>query len=51
LADPTKANTKLGWKPLLSFEKLVRMMVDEDIRILKNKLTSSATDIPAARAA
>jgi GDPmannose 4,6-dehydratase len=51
LANPAKAIAKLGWKPLVSFEKLVRMMVDEDIRVLRNKLTSSATDIPAVRAA
>jgi len=51
LANPAKVNEKLGWKPLVSFERLVRMMVDEDMRILTNKLTSSSTDIPAIRAA
>lgn len=47
LSDPTKANTKLGWKPLVSFDQLVRMMVDEDLRILRQKNTTT----PVARAA
>jgi GDPmannose 4,6-dehydratase len=42
LSDPTKANTKL-----VSFDQLVRMMVDEDLRILRQK----ATTTPVARAA
>jgi GDPmannose 4,6-dehydratase len=35
LADPTKARTKLGWQPEVSFEQLVRMMVDEDLAQLR----------------
>jgi len=31
LADPTKAREKLGWKPQVSFEQLVEMMVRADI--------------------
>ena len=31
LADPTKANKKLGWQPEVSFEEMIRMMVKEDI--------------------
>ncbi|MFG0317934.1 MAG: GDP-mannose 4,6-dehydratase, partial [Planctomycetota bacterium JB042] len=31
LADPTKANEELGWKPEVSFEGLVHMMVDADL--------------------
>lgn len=49
LSDPTKAKTKLGWEPEVSFDRLVRMMVDEDVRQLKHKLTSAPK--PAARAA
>ncbi|MBA2449841.1 MAG: GDP-mannose 4,6-dehydratase [Chloroflexi bacterium] len=30
-ADPTKARTVLGWVPEVSFEDLVRMMVDADL--------------------
>ncbi len=33
LADPTKAQTKLGWKPSVSFEGLVKMMVDSDLAL------------------
>ena len=31
LGDPTKAKTKLGWKPAVDFKTLVRMMVDADM--------------------
>jgi GDPmannose 4,6-dehydratase len=30
LADPSKARARLGWAPKVSFEHLVKMMVDED---------------------
>lgn len=33
-AKPEKAMTKLGWKPKVSFDELVRMMVDADIKRL-----------------
>jgi GDPmannose 4,6-dehydratase len=31
VADPNKAKKSLGWEPRVSFEELVRMMVDADI--------------------
>ena len=31
IGDPTKARTKLGWKPEVSFEQLVDMMVTHDL--------------------
>ncbi len=31
LGDATKARTQLGWEPRVSFDQLVRMMVDADI--------------------
>lgn len=31
LGDATKAKTKLGWKPSVTFEQMVRMMVDSDL--------------------
>ena len=31
LADATKARQKLGWEPTVSFEELVRMMVEADL--------------------
>ncbi len=30
--NPMKAKRKLGWKPKVSFEKLVKIMLDEDIK-------------------
>src|SRR5467141_3418149 len=33
-ADPTKARKELGWMPKVSFEQLVRMMVDADLERL-----------------
>jgi GDPmannose 4,6-dehydratase len=34
-ADPSKARSKLGWKPGVSFEELVAMMVDADLARLQ----------------
>ena len=36
LADPSKAEKKLGWEPRTDFTELVEMMVDADLEILKN---------------
>jgi len=38
LGDPTKAKNKLGWKPRVSFEELVAMMVKSDIQAAGIKL-------------
>jgi GDPmannose 4,6-dehydratase len=35
-ADPTKAKKQLGWEPKVSFKELVTMMVDADLKRLKN---------------
>jgi GDPmannose 4,6-dehydratase len=35
IGNPAKAQEKLGWKPEVSFEQLVQMMVDADIERLK----------------
>jgi GDPmannose 4,6-dehydratase len=32
LGDSTKAREKLGWKPRVSFEELIQMMVEHDLR-------------------
>jgi GDPmannose 4,6-dehydratase len=34
LANPAKANEKLGWKPRVTFQKLVEMMMDADLKAL-----------------
>lgn len=31
IGDPTKARTRLGWQPTISFPELVTMMVDSDV--------------------
>jgi len=35
--DYSKAKKKLGWEPAIKFEQLVRMMVDADLKRLKNE--------------
>lgn len=37
LGDATKARTCLGWKPSVSFEELVRMMVEADLEKVKRQ--------------
>jgi len=32
LGDPTKARSKLGWEPTVSFDELIKMMVREDLK-------------------
>lgn len=36
VGDPQKAAAKLGWEPDVSFAELVRLMVDADLRTLRN---------------
>ena len=35
IGDPSKAHAKLGWEPETSFEEMVQMMVEADLRRLK----------------
>jgi GDPmannose 4,6-dehydratase len=37
LGDATKAKNKLGWEYKRPFENLIHEMVDNDLKILKNK--------------
>ncbi len=39
MGDPSKAKRKLGWKPEVTFEGLVRMMVDSDLERVKRSLS------------
>ncbi len=34
IGDPTKAKEKLGWEPSITFEELVKLMVDSDLAVL-----------------
>ena len=38
LGDPTKARTQLGWEPKVTFKGLVKMMMEEDLRIARQEL-------------
>jgi GDPmannose 4,6-dehydratase len=42
LGDSSKARQELGWKPKVSFEGLVKMMVDEDLARLKREAANSS---------
>ncbi|MCF6364793.1 MAG: GDP-mannose 4,6-dehydratase [Bacteroidales bacterium] len=35
IGDPTKANTKLGWKPEYTLEQLITEMVQSDLKLMK----------------
>ena len=37
--DATKARSLLGWQPTVTFEQLVRMMVDADLELARQELT------------
>ena len=39
LGDASKAHKKLGWVPKVRFHELVRLMVDADVQLLKEKMT------------
>ena len=39
LGDATKAQTKLGWKPKVSFDQLVRLMVEADLELAEREKT------------
>jgi GDPmannose 4,6-dehydratase len=32
VGDPSKAKSHLGWKPRVSFDELIRMMVKSDLK-------------------
>lgn len=38
LGTPQKAQVKLGWKPQVSFEQLIHMMIDSDFKKLSSKV-------------
>jgi GDPmannose 4,6-dehydratase len=37
IGDPSKAMKKLGWKPKVSFEQMIQMMVDADVERLSSR--------------
>lgn len=38
IADPSKARNNLGWTPRISFKQLIQMMVDADLRFIKENV-------------
>lgn len=38
VADPSKARRVLGWEPTVTFEELVKMMVDADLKLLQEEM-------------
>ena len=49
VADYSKAERELGWKPSTSFEDLVKLMVDADLELLaKDPVAPKAVTYPAA---
>ncbi len=45
IGDATKARTVLGWEPEVSFEELIRMMVDADLELLKHEIASRGVPV------
>jgi GDPmannose 4,6-dehydratase len=37
IGDFSKAERKMGWKPLVAFEKLIKMMVDADLELVRKE--------------
>jgi len=40
VGDASKAKRKLGWEPTVSFDQLIKMMVDADLKKLKKELAN-----------
>ena len=36
--DPTKARTKLGWQPKISFKEMVKIMTEHDLDLAEREL-------------
>ncbi len=36
VGDPSKAHARLGWEPQVNFEELISMMVESDLRLLRD---------------
>ena len=43
--DATKARRALGWEPSVTFEELVRLMVDADVKLLEDQLAGRAVRV------
>jgi GDPmannose 4,6-dehydratase len=43
LGDPSKAQRELGWTPRVTFDELVRIMVDADVKDIEEQLAGRVT--------
>ncbi len=39
VGDASKAGQELGWEPTVTFDELVRLMVDADVKMIKDGVT------------
>ncbi len=51
LADPTKAEKQLNWKPQTNLQQLVNMMVDSDLEIAEREIALRRTQVRIRQAA
>jgi GDPmannose 4,6-dehydratase len=42
IGDSSKAKEKLGWQPKVTFEELIRMMVDSDLQAVQKQIDSAS---------
>jgi GDPmannose 4,6-dehydratase len=47
VGDFTRAREELGWEPKMSFEELIRLMVDSDLAYLRTRNSTSAQVAPS----
>ncbi|MBV9495647.1 MAG: GDP-mannose 4,6-dehydratase, partial [Acidobacteria bacterium] len=45
VGDASKAHERLGWKPTVSFEQLVREMVESDIAFFREALPDPTAEV------
>jgi GDPmannose 4,6-dehydratase len=43
VGDPSRARERLGWRPELDFEGLVRLLVDTDLALVRSEVTAAST--------
>jgi GDPmannose 4,6-dehydratase len=48
LGDPSKARSELGWSPKVSFDDLVKMMVDADVTLAAREVAGPGGHYPTA---
>ncbi len=46
LADASKARAVLGWEPEVTFQELVRMMVDSDLQLIRSQIQNPSKPEP-----